>query len=72
VADGPPQATLGGLPSTSVFSYQLEANPRYVALPDRIFAWLIQPYRDSEEHRVDEFYTLLTTYSNLDWIAPNL
>jgi predicted nucleic acid-binding protein len=74
----------------SVFIYQLEANPRYVALTDRIFAWLersdhravastitmtellVQPYRDSEEQRVDEFYALLTTYSNLDWIAPDL
>lgn len=27
---------------TSVFIYQLEANPRYVALTDRIFAWLEQ------------------------------
>jgi predicted nucleic acid-binding protein len=72
VAHGPPQATLGGLPSTSVFIYQLEANPRYVAVTDRIFAWLIQPCRDSGEHRVAEFYALLTTYSNLDWIAPDL
>jgi predicted nucleic acid-binding protein len=28
---------------TSVFIYQLEANPRYVSLTDRIFAWLEQP-----------------------------
>jgi predicted nucleic acid-binding protein len=75
---------------TSVFIYQLEANPRYVGLTDRIFAWLespdrqavtstitmtellVQPYRDSQEQRVDEFYALLTTYPNLDWIAPDL
>ena len=33
---------------------------------------LVQPYRDSDEQRVDEFYGLLSTYPNLDWIAPNL
>jgi predicted nucleic acid-binding protein len=75
---------------TSVFIYQLEANPRYLPLTDRIFAWLerpdskavtstitmtellVQPYRDSAEQRVDEFYGLLSTYPNLEWIGPNL
>ena len=33
---------------------------------------LVQPYRDSGEQRVDEFYGLLTTYPNLEWLAPNL
>jgi predicted nucleic acid-binding protein len=75
---------------TSVFVYQVEANPRYVGLTDRIFAWLeqpghtaatstitmtellVQPYRDSTEQRVNEFYALLATYPNLDWIAADL
>ena len=75
---------------TSVFIYQLEANPRYLPFTDPIFAWLerrdskavtstitmtellAQPYRDSDQRRVDEFYGLLSTYPNLDWIAPNL
>ena len=75
---------------TSVFIYQLEANPRYVALTDHIFRWLqrtnhsavtstitltellVQPYRDSSEQRVNEFYALLSTYPNLNWIAPSL
>jgi predicted nucleic acid-binding protein len=75
---------------TSVFIYQLEANPRYVGLTDPIFTWmerpdhaavtstitmtelLVQPYRDSGEQRAGEFYALLTTYPNLDWIAPSL
>jgi len=75
---------------TSVFIYQLEANPRYVGLSDGVFAWLeqpghtavtstitmtellVQPYRDSQEQRVDEFYALLSTYPNLEWISPNL
>ncbi len=75
---------------TSVFIYQLETNPRYLAYTDHIFSWLerpgskavtstitmtellVQPYRDSDEQRADEFYGLLSTYPNLDWVAPNL
>lgn len=75
---------------TSVFIYQLEANPRYVSFTDPIFAWLerpghhgvtstvtmtellVQPYRDSDQQRVDEFYGLLSAFPNLDWIAPSL
>ncbi len=33
---------------------------------------LVQPYRSSDEEQVDEFYGLLSTYPNLDWIAPDL
>jgi predicted nucleic acid-binding protein len=75
---------------TSVFIYQLEANPRYLPLTGHIFSWLqrpdskavtttitmtellVRPYRESNEQRVDQFYGLLSTYPNLDWIAPNL
>lgn len=75
---------------TSVFIYQLEANPRYAPLTDHIFTWierpqhaaitssitmmelLVQPYRDADEQRVNEFYSLLSTYPNLTWIAPGL
>ena len=75
---------------TSVFIYQLEADPRYLRLTDHIFSWLerpasravtstitmtellVKPYRDSDEQRADEFYGLLSTYPNLDWLAPNL
>lgn len=75
---------------TSIFIYQLESNPRYVALTDAIFRWLgrpasravtstitmtellVQPYREGDEHRVDQFYALLSTFPNLEWIAPDL
>jgi predicted nucleic acid-binding protein len=33
---------------------------------------LVQPYRDAAVQRADEFFALLTTYPNLDWIAPDL
>jgi predicted nucleic acid-binding protein len=75
---------------TNVFIYQLEANPRYLALTDHILSWLerpgskavtstitmmellVHPYRQLDESRVDDFYGLLSTYPNLDWIAPDL
>lgn len=33
---------------------------------------LVHPYRESNEQRVDEFYGLLSTVPNLEWIAPSL
>lgn len=33
---------------------------------------LVPAYRVGGEHMVDEFYALLTTYPNLDWIAPSI
>jgi predicted nucleic acid-binding protein len=33
---------------------------------------LVQPYRESDDQRVDQFYGLLSTYPNLEWIAPGL
>ena len=33
---------------------------------------LVRPYRDSDQQRVNAFYALLSTYPNLDWIAPDL
>ena len=33
---------------------------------------LVPPYREADEQRVDEFYALLSTYPNLEWIAPSL
>jgi predicted nucleic acid-binding protein len=33
---------------------------------------LVQPYREGGMSRIKAFYSLLTTYPNLDWIAPDL
>ena len=33
---------------------------------------LLQPYRNSDQQRVDEFYVQLSRYPNLEWIAPSL
>jgi predicted nucleic acid-binding protein len=33
---------------------------------------LVPSYRDKDEQKVDEFYGLLTTYPNLQWVPPDL
>ena len=33
---------------------------------------LVQPYRVADQQQADEFYVLLSTYPNLEWMAPNL
>ncbi len=33
---------------------------------------LVQPYRASNDRQVDEFYALLSTYPNLEWVPPSL
>ncbi len=33
---------------------------------------LVLPYREGDEQRADDLYSLLSTYPNLDWTAPNL
>jgi predicted nucleic acid-binding protein len=33
---------------------------------------LVHPYRGGDEALANDFYALLSTYPNLDWIAPNL
>jgi predicted nucleic acid-binding protein len=33
---------------------------------------LVHPYREGDEPLANDFYALLSTYPNLDWIAPNL
>lgn len=75
---------------SSIFIYHLEANAKYLACTDLIFAWierteskaitstitmtelLVLPYREGNEQRANDFYGLLSTYPNLQWIAPNL
>jgi predicted nucleic acid-binding protein len=33
---------------------------------------LVLPFRNSDEQQADDFYGLLSTYPNLNWIAPSL
>ncbi len=75
---------------TSIFIYQLGANPKYLAYTDTIFEWLerpgstaitstitmtellVLPYREGDQQQANDFYGLLSTYPNLNWVAPNL
>jgi predicted nucleic acid-binding protein len=61
------------LPLTDhIFSWLEKADSKAVTSTITMTELLVQPYRDSNEQRVDEFYGLLSTYPNLDWIAPHL
>jgi predicted nucleic acid-binding protein len=55
-----------------VFSWLEKLNSRAVTSTITMTELLVQPYRDSDDQRVDAFYALLSTYPNLGWIAPNL
>jgi len=33
---------------------------------------LVHPYRDKDQERADDFYGLLSTYPNLDWVPATL
>lgn len=33
---------------------------------------LVPAYRDQDDQRIDRFYGLLSTYPNLEWLAPDL
>ncbi len=56
----------------SVFSWVEGQGHEAVTSTITMTELLVQPYREHNESRVDEFYSLLSTYPNLQWIAPNL
>jgi predicted nucleic acid-binding protein len=61
------------LPLTDlIFSWLERPDSRAVTSTITMTELLVQPYRDCDEQRVDEFYGLLTTFPNLDWTAPTL
>jgi predicted nucleic acid-binding protein len=61
------------LPSTDhIFAWLERAGSNAVTSTITMTELLVHPYRDGDEQRADEFYGLLSTYPNLEWIAPNL
>jgi predicted nucleic acid-binding protein len=61
------------LPLTDyIFSWLERPDSKAVTSTIAMTELLVQPCQLSDEQRVDEFYGLLSTYPNLDWIAPNL
>lgn len=55
-----------------IFSWLEKPTSRGVTSTITMTELLLPPYRDGDQRRVDEFYGLLSTYPNLDWIAPSL
>ena len=61
------------LPLTDhIFSWLERPDSNAVTSTVTMTELLVQPYRDADDQRVDEFFGLLSTFPNLDWIAPNL
>ena len=56
----------------SVFSWVERAGHEAVTSTITMTELLVPSYRDNDEHKVDAFYGLLSTYPNLQWIAPDL
>jgi len=55
-----------------IFSWLERPNSQAVTSTVTMTELLVQPYRDCGEPLVDEIYGWLSTYPNLDWIAPDL
>ena len=55
-----------------IFSWLEQTGHKGVASTITMTELPVQPYRAGDEQQVDEFYGLLSTYPNLDWIAPDL
>jgi len=61
------------LPLTGrVFAWLEQPDSKAVTSTITMTELLVAPYRASDEQRADAFYGLLSTYPNLDWIAPDL
>jgi len=55
-----------------VFAWLEHPDSRAVTSTIIMTELLVGPYRVSDQRRVDAFYGLLSTFPNLDWIAPDL
>jgi predicted nucleic acid-binding protein len=55
-----------------IFSWLERPESRAITSTITMTELLVLPHRDSDEQLANDFYGLLSTYPNLDWIAPNL
>lgn len=55
-----------------VFTWVEQPNHSAITSTITMAELLVHPYRDANEQRVNEFYSLLFTYPNLDWKSPDL
>lgn len=56
----------------SVFSWVERTGHEAVTSTITMTELLVPSYRSDDEHKVDAFYGLLSTYPNLQWIVPDL
>jgi predicted nucleic acid-binding protein len=56
----------------AVFSWVEKTGHEAVTSTITMTDLLVPAYRENDEPRPDEFYGLLSTYPNLQWIAPDL
>jgi predicted nucleic acid-binding protein len=67
------EATARYVPITApIFAWIGEMRHSAVTSTITLAELLVQPYRNANQDRVNQFYGLLTTYPNLEWIAPDL
>jgi len=67
------EANLRYLPFTDhIFSWLERPASRAVTSTITMTELLVQPYREFDERRVNQFLALLSTFPNLDWVAPSL
>ena len=55
-----------------IFSWLERAGSNALTSTITMTELLVLPYREGDEQRADDLYSLLSTYPNLDWTAPNL
>lgn len=55
-----------------IFSWLERPESRAITSTITITELLVLPYREGDEQLANDIYGLLSTYPNLDWIAPNL
>jgi predicted nucleic acid-binding protein len=61
------------LPYTDhIFSWLERPESRAITSTITMTELLVLPFREDDEQRADDFYGLLSTYPNLDWIPPTL
>ncbi len=56
----------------AIFSWPERSESRAITSTITMTELLVLPYREGDEQRANDFYGLLSTYPNLDWIALNL
>ncbi len=56
----------------AIFSWLERSESKAITSTITMTELLVLPYREGDEQRANDFYGLLSTYPNLEWIAPNL